>query len=1044
MNTSLKTFKRIFTFAQLILIAFTVTSVIKAQTSGVDLSFNAVLSKDADGGNFTLQPDGKILVFGGFQIVNGVIKNQIARLNADGSLDNSFDCAACDFSIGSAVVQADGKIVVAGSLYSAATQTNVARIRRLNVDGSLDNSFAAPLGEPSAQVNSFAYVWAVQPDGKVLVEITSRSAGSSASQKGIYRLNANGSFDNTFTTINIFQGILSRDSVSKLAITADGKILISRNNSNGRGFLNRYNSDGTSDTTFESPILTGDPDVGNTSSRISDFDIQPDGKIVIGGLFTAVNSISRKNVVGLMPAGNVDLSFAPASVFMRAEPANQIKILSNGQILISTGTGFPTAFPPPASGNRFFRFNADGSLDNTFASPANLVQIVKWEVDASDRVLVYGGFLENGITVFKFARLNPNGSVSVFLNAYFGIGGSVLTLAVQPDGKVLFAGDFSRVNDVPRRKLARVNADGTSDSTFNPGVGIDNPITKIVVEPDGKILLGGSFTVNNLSGLGIVRLNSDGSLDTVFNPILGITVYSIVLQADGKILVGGSFTGVNGQTRVGLVRLNSDGTTDASFNPAFGTGTVIRSIAVQADGKIMVGGAFNAVNGFARNNLVRLNADGSLDTVFNAGSISQINQIEILPDGKYLVLTNTLVRLNANGTADAAFQSPSLTGGAINAFLVLPDGTIIVGGSFTAVNNTARSRLARLRPDGSSDGTFFPSGANNQINAIVRQTDGRIIVGGSFTSIENVTRLGIARLNVGPVRAPLTPYDFDGDGRADIAVFRPSNGFWYQLRSQNNTFAAVQFGQQTDRIAPGDYDGDGKADVAVFRDVVAGAGNFAYFYILNSADNSFRPVQFGATGDVPVTGDWDADGKSDLAVYREGSPTGGQSFFYYRPSSQPGVDFRAIAWGGANDKPLVGDFDGDGRLDPAVFRPSTAAWYILRSSNNQVLQTNFGVSTDIPVPADFDGDGVTNIAVFRPSSGTWFTSTNPQNNYGAIRFGTNGDLPVPADYDGDGKADVAVFRPSNGSWYLNRSTQGFAGTQFGISEDLPIPNAFVR
>ncbi|MCA1624669.1 MAG: hypothetical protein LC778_12895 [Acidobacteria bacterium] len=367
MNSYQTICRRFFVAAQLFLLTFVSINAAQAQSSGVDLSFNAVISKDAGGGGFTLQPDGKILVFGGFQVVNGVVKNYIARLNADGSLDNSFDCTACDFSIGSVVVQPDEKIVVAGSFYSAVTNTSVARIKRLNADGSLDGSFASPFGEPSAQVNSFVRVWAVQPDGKVLIETTSRSAGSAASSKGIYRLNANGSFDNTFTTINIFQGILSRDSVSKVAVTTDGKILISRNNSNGRGFLSRYNSDGTSDMTFESPILTGDYDVINNFSAINDFDIQPDGKIVIGGLFTAVNSVSRRNVARLMPAGNVDLSFVPANVFMRGEPVDQTKVLSNGQILFSTGTGFTTPFPPPSPGNRFLRFNADGSLDNTSA-----------------------------------------------------------------------------------------------------------------------------------------------------------------------------------------------------------------------------------------------------------------------------------------------------------------------------------------------------------------------------------------------------------------------------------------------------------------------------------------------------------------------------------------------------------------------------------------------------------------------------------------------------------------------------------------------------
>ena len=306
-----------------------------------------------------------------------------------------------------------------------------------------------------------------------------------------------------------------------------------------------------------------------------------------------------------------------------------------------------------------------------------------------------------------------------------------------------------------------------------------------------------------------------------------------------------------------------------------------------------------------------------------------------------------------------------------------------------------------------------------------------------------MTRLGIARLNVSAFRF-VTDFDFDGDSRADVAVFRPANGNWYILPSQSGSFYGFPFGQSGDLIAPADYDGDGRADVAVFRGAVPGAGNFAYFYILNSSDNSFRPVQFGATGDVPVSGDWDGDGIGDLAVYRDGSQTGGQSYFYYRPSSQPTINYQTLPLGVTGDKPLRGDFDGDGRLDAAVFRPSTSTWYILRTSINQVTQTTFGTAGDIPVPADYDGDGLTNIAVFRPSTGYWYTSTNPAINYGAILFGVNGDLPVPADYDGDGKADVAIFRPSNGAWYEQRSTQGFAGVTFGASGDKPIPNAFIR
>jgi hypothetical protein len=315
---------------------------------------------------------------------------------------------------------------------------------------------------------------------------------------------------------------------------------------------------------------------------------------------------------------------------------------------------------------------------------------------------------------------------------------------------------------------------------------------------------------------------------------------------------------------------------------------------------------------------------------------------------------------------------------------------------------------------------------------------GTITVGGQIFTISQAAgnALGTSR----------TRFDFDGDGRADVSVFRPSNGFWYELRGQNSLFFAMQFGQSSDRLAPADYDGDGKTDIAVFRGSVPGAGNLAYFYITRSSDNSFVPVQFGTTGDVPVAGDWDGDGKGDLAVYRDGSLTGGQSFFYYRPSSQSSVNSNTISLGVTGDKPLVGDFDGDRKLDAAVFRPSNATWYIVKSSNNQTIEQAFGLPTDIPTPADFDGDGITNLAVFRPSNGFWYiarASGVPSQNFDAVQFGTNGDRPVPADYDGDGRADVAVWRPSNGTWYILRSSEGLTGVQFGTGEDKPIPNAYI-
>jgi uncharacterized delta-60 repeat protein len=777
-------------------------------------------------------------------------------------------------------------------------------------------------------------------------------------------------------------------------------------------------------------------------ATINDFSIQSDGKIVY-----VISANSSSGIFRLLPNGNSDSSFVTPNV--GGSVGSQVRVLSNGQIILTNNFSF----------SKIYRFNSDGSLDETIITPRSIGNIRNYIVDAAGKIWLYGS---NGTQVkYGYLRLNIDGSIDTSFNVKVGIAGSVSTMAVQTNGKVIVVGQFNSINGVFHNRIARINVDGSLDTTFNSGTGFKSGSSiKILVQSDGKILVVGFFIdYNGIQGP-IVRLNSDGSLDSTFKLITPqnqspFYIHSVAQQSDGKIIIGGSFSSIGGVNRTGLARLNSDGSLDTTFNTVFESNSGVNNVVVQGDGKIMISGSFNEVNGLNRKSLARLNSNGSVDTSFNSTFTTEVSgfvrQIEFLPDGKYMILTYQLTRLNSNGTYDNTFQSPTFSdtnnSEPVSTFLVQPDGSVIVGGGFRRASSgngdKEVTRLARLKPDGTLDTSFFPNGANNQVRVIVRQADDKIIIGGDFSEIENVTRVGIARLIVSPMRAPTTPYDFDGDGRADVAVFRPSNGNWFILPSRNNAFYGFPFGQAGDRIAPADYDGDGKTDVAVFRDVVPGAGNSAYFYILNSSDNSFRPVQFGATGDVPMAGDWDGDGKGDIAVYRDGSKTGGQSYFYYRSSSQPSVNFNTIPLGATGDKPLLGDFDGDGRLDPAVFRPSNATWYILRSSINQITQTAFGASTDIPVPADYDGDGRANIAVFRPSNGTWYTSTNAAINFGAVQFGANGDLPVPADYDGDGRADVAVFRPSNGAWYLNRSTQGLAGVAFGSAEDKPIPNAYI-
>ncbi len=704
---------------------------------------------DKDGVVFAavVQPDGKILIGGTFKMLspNGgltVIRNSIARLNADGTLDTDFNPNA-NGPVYSIAVQADGKILAGGDFTIIGGQKRN-RIARLDATTGLADSF-----DPNA--NDTVNAIAVQTDGKILVggHFNRENSIGGNIRNFIARLDpATGVADAFNPKANGF--------VFAITVQADGKILV------GGAFHGDHGIGGKN----RSYIARLDPTTGsadsfnpNANDNVLAIAMQVDGKILAGGSFNHIGGQARNYIARLdATTGSAD-SFDPNAI----ADVRSIAIQADGEIVVGglfTGANSIGG----QTRNCIARLDSATGLADSFNPNAdNFVYTIA--VQADGKILAGGQFgilSPNGgtpVTRNRIARLETDGRADQTLNLT-AMGSYIGATALQPDGKILIGGFFSSIMGVARNNIARLNTDGTVDTAFSPNA--NGEVFAIVVQPDGKILAAGRFTsIGGQMRSRIARLDRTTGLADSFNPNANSDVVSIALQAGGKVLAGGTFSGANsigGQTRNYIARLDPTTGLADSFDP--NANSSVYAIVVQPDGKILAGGFFNGANsigGQARNYIARLDPTTGQADSFDPNPKSFVYVIALQTDGKILVggnfsgansiggqARNYIARLDATtGLADSFDPNPN---GRVLSIALQADGKILASGAFVTIGGQPRNRIGRLDVTTGSADSFNPN-ANSVVISTTVAADGKILAGGDFTNIGGASRSFFARLS---------------------------------------------------------------------------------------------------------------------------------------------------------------------------------------------------------------------------------------------------------------------------------------------------------
>jgi uncharacterized delta-60 repeat protein len=681
-------------------------------SGSIDTSFNMGAGFNNIVRSMATQSDGKIIVGGDFSSYSGSATNYLIRLNTNGTKDTTFTTPVLNQGVYSIAVQSDNKIIIGGA-FTTVSGIASPRIARLDVNGARDATFNVGTAGAGSIVRDIK----IQSDSKVIAvgDFTTYS-GSSVGR--IVRINTNGTLDTTFVT-----GTGLGNSAFNVNIQSDGKILVTGGFASYSGSTNNYivriNTNGTKDTAFA--LGTG------FNNTVSISNLRSDGKLVVAGTFTTYSGSTNNYIVRINTNGTKDTSFNVGTGLNAGWGSglnNSIAFdLENNTYLASDNLSYSGSSVP-----RIFKIKDNGTLDSTYNPGIGLSRFAIANLISGSRLYTAGTFVNYQTPGAPgIAMISDSATLSSSFNPGIGFNGDVYTIARQSDGKVIAGGAFTNYSGSASTRLVRINTNGTLDSTFNVGTaGATNLVHDLALQTDGKVVVGGQFTTysgSSTSTTRLMRLNTNGTQDLTYNTGVGLNSYPLTIlpTADGKVLVLGLFTTYSGSTVNYITRTNSNGTRDTGFNTGTGFNGVGYTAVTQSDGKYIVGGNFSIYSGSSANRgIARLNTDGTLDLTFNdgAGFNQLVSAVAMQLDGKIIVggnfttysgsSINRIARLNSNGTLDTSFnvgtgidiQLPA------NGITVDADGIIYCVGNFTTYSSSAVQGIVAINPNGTINQTF--------------------------------------------------------------------------------------------------------------------------------------------------------------------------------------------------------------------------------------------------------------------------------------------------------------------------------------------------